>query len=95
MLGACSDFLSISPLDKISMEDFWNEKADVDNVVAGCYSNMQSKAVVERMMAWGEFRSDNLVGGTNVEGNVNLMNIFKENINGSNTYVKCWLRRQR
>ena len=88
MLGACSDFLSISPLDKISMEDFWNEKADVDNVVAGCYSNMQSQAVVERMMAWGEFRSDNLVGGTNVEGNVNLMNIFKENINGSNTYVK-------
>ena len=34
-LTSCSDFLDIKPQNEIIFEDFWNEKADVDNVVAG------------------------------------------------------------
>ena len=87
-VSACSDFLEIEPLETIVLEKFWNEETDVENVVAGCYSDMQSQAVIERMMAWGEFRSDNVVGGTGIENNLNLSNIFKENINANNTYLK-------
>ena len=36
----CSDFLEIKPQTEIILEDFWNEKADVENVVTGCYSAM-------------------------------------------------------
>jgi hypothetical protein len=85
---ACSDFLQIEPQEIIVLDKYWNEEADVEGVVAGCYSSMQSQSVISRMMVWGEFRSDNLVGGKNFENNVQIANIFKENINASNTYAK-------
>ena len=87
-VSACSDFLEIEPKEIIVQGKFWNEEADVENVVAGCYVSMQSQSVIDRMMAWGEFRSDNIVGGTNIESNLDLSNIFKENINGSNSFAK-------
>ena len=88
LLASCSDFLAISPLETIVLDKFWNEETDVENVVAGCYSSMQEQAVIDRMMVWGEFRSDNVVGGTNIENDLDLSNIFKENINASNSFAK-------
>ncbi len=85
---ACSDFLEIEPQELIVLDKFWDEETDVENVVAECYSSMQSDAVVSRMMAWGEFRSDNMVGGTNAENNQDIANIFKENINASNGFTR-------
>ena len=85
---SCSDFLEIEPQELIVLDKFWNEEADVENMVAGCYSTMQGEAVISRMMAWGEFRSDNTVGGTGIENAADLSNIFKENINASNSYAK-------
>ncbi|MBP5339280.1 MAG: RagB/SusD family nutrient uptake outer membrane protein [Prevotella sp.] len=87
-LSSCSDFLQIEPQEIIVLDKFWNEEADVENMVAGCYSTMQKEAVVSRMMAWGEFRSDNTVGGTGIENATDLSNVFKENINASNSFAK-------
>ena len=86
-LTSCSDFLEITPQETIVLDKFWNEETDVENVVAGCYVAMQEQAVIDRMMVWGEFRSDNVVGGTNIENQTDLSNIFKENINASNTFA--------
>ena len=86
-LGSCSDFLELEPLNEIVLERFWNEESDIENIVAGCYSALQSGDVVDRMMAWGEYRSDNIIGGTNVQNNVSLVNIFKENLNASNGFT--------
>ena len=86
-LSGCSDFLELEPLDVIVLEKFWNEEGDVEDIVKGCYSAMQEQVVIDRMMAWGEFRSDNIAGGTNVDNDINLSNIFKENINASNAYT--------
>src|SRR5574344_1873230 len=80
-LSSCSDFLEIKPLNDIVLENFWNEKGDVDNVVSGCYSAMQTSSFIDRCMVWGECRSDNLIGGTNIDNVASLANIFKENIN--------------
>ncbi len=88
VLTSCSDFLEIEPQELIVLDKFWDEETDVENVVAECYSSMQSDAVVSRMMAWGEFRSDNMVGGTNAENNQDIANIFKENINASNSFTR-------
>lgn len=91
MLGmgftSCSDFLTIEPLNEIVQEKFWNSKGDVENIVMGCYSAMQSQTVIDRMIIWGESRSDDMVGGTNIANNEALSNIFKENINAKNTYT--------
>lgn len=85
--SSCSDFLEIKPQNEIILEQFWNEKADVDAIIAGCYSGMQSEAVIKRMMVWGEFRSDNIGPGSNVQSDGSLEKILKENIDAKNSYT--------
>ena len=75
---SCGDFLEIKDQREIILEDFWNEKADVDNIVAGCYSALQNEGVRKRMMIWGEFRSDNIGSGSNIDSDISLQNILKE-----------------
>ena len=85
---SCADFLELDPKNEIIQEQFWNEKSDVENVVAGCYSQLQDYAVISRMMIWGEFRSENVIAGTDTEKrDVSLMRVLKENIDASNAYT--------
>lgn len=84
---SCSDFLEIKPQNEIVLEDFWNEKADVDNMVAGCYAALESDAAVRRMMMWGEFRSENVMAGIDTQKDMNLYNVFRENITPKNGYT--------
>ena len=86
-LSACSDFLEIKPQNEIILEDFWSEKADVDAILGGCYSGLQEGNVIKRMMVWGEFRSDNIGPGSNVQQDGNLEKILKENIDAKNSYT--------
>jgi len=86
-LTSCADFLEIKDQREIILEDFWNEKADVENIVAGCYSALQDADTRKRMMVWGEFRSDNIMSGNNINSDGNLYNILKENITAKNTYT--------
>lgn len=86
-LSSCGDFLEIEPQNEVLFENFWNEKADVDAMVAGCYARMQDDDVLSRMLIWGEFRSDNVTFGTNIENNKDLDNIMQENLRESNGYT--------
>ena len=52
-LMSCGDFLEIKPQDVITVDDFWNEKSDVENAIAACYSAMTSYGFLSRMMIWG------------------------------------------
>ena len=85
--SSCSDFLQIEPQNEIILEKFWNEKADVEAVIAGCYSNMQDDGVIKRMMVWGEFRSDNIGPGSNVTSDGSLEKVLMENIDAKNNYT--------
>jgi hypothetical protein len=87
-LTSCSDFLEIEPQNEIILEKFWNEKADVDAIIAGCYSGMQEEGVIKRMMVWGEFRSDNIGIGRNITSDGNLEKILMEIIDAKNSYTK-------
>ena len=84
---ACSDFLEIKPQSEIILEDFWSEKADVDNIVAGCYSRMQGEDVLQRFIVWGECRAENVKAGNRIDRDANLENILKENITTKNPYT--------
>ena len=86
-LASCSDFLEIKSRSEIVLEDFWNEKADVDGIVAGCYSRMQSDDVMRRLIIWGEARSENVMAGNNIDKDANLENVLKENITIKNAYT--------
>lgn len=85
--NSCSDFLTIEPLNDIVQDKFWNSESDVENIVMGCYSALQTQTIIDRMIVWGESRSDNMVGGTNIANNESLSNIFKENITAKNAYT--------
>lgn len=86
-LASCSDFLEIKQMNEIILEDFWNEKSDVENVVNGCYASMLGYDIRERMMVWGEGRSDNVAGGRETENQIQLGNVLSENITAMNVYT--------
>lgn len=86
-LASCSDFLEVKPQNVTVEDEFWNEKADVDQMMTGLYASLQDAGVVKRMMIWGEFRSDNVTSGSNIEKDVSLQKIFKEDIDASNGYT--------
>ena len=84
---SCGDYLEIKSTSEIVLEDFWNEKADVDNVVSGCYSALLADGVRKRMMIWGEFRSDNIYIGDNINNDGDLQKVILENIDAKNGYT--------
>ncbi len=78
MLSSCSafdDFLEVLPTDKITGENFWEDKGDLNSMLATCYIQMASSGVVNKMFLWGEARSDNfLLTGSSSEDLRNIMN---------------------
>ena len=85
--ASCSDFLEVKSQNVTVEDEFWNEKADVDQMMTGLYASLQDAGVVKRMMIWGEFRSDNVTSGNNIEKDASLQKIFKGDIDASNGYT--------
>jgi len=85
-LASCNDFLTIYPTDRIVGEDYWKTKADVDQMVDGCYLSMISYNIQERLIMWGGFRSDELVKLQDYNDNT-LDNISAVNLLPTNRYV--------
>ena len=86
-MTGCTDFLEIEPQNEIIMEKFWTDKNDVHSIITGCYSAFQSDANVKRMMIWGEFRSDNIYIGDNINNDGDLQKVILENIDAKNGYT--------
>ena len=77
LLSSCSafdDFLTVYPTNQITGEQFWEDKTDLENVLFACYRQMASDAMAQRMLVWGELKSDNFdLATTSSENLVNLM----------------------
>lgn len=86
-LTACGDFLEITPRDQVTEDNFWNEKIDIDQMVAGCYVSMQSDAFIRRCVVWGELRSDNIYPGTDAQNDVDIYQTLRENLLTTNQYA--------
>src|SRR5574344_2003134 len=82
---SCDDFLTLLPLNEVVLENNWTEKADVESVLLGAYSALETEDCVFRMSMWGEMRSDNIMAGSNPEQDV--LNITKDNIKETNKYT--------
>lgn len=85
--SSCGDFLTIEPKTFISEDNFWNEKSDIDQMVAGVYVAMQDRQVMDRMIVYGEMRSDNITGGLDYTKNTSLYRILKEDLLSDNPYT--------
>ena len=79
---SCTDFLTIYPTDRVVLEDFWQDKSDVENMVANSYRNMVTTDFLNRQVVWGELRSDDVIETTNTgtsEKYINNANLLATN----------------
>lgn len=84
-LSSCNDFLTITPSDKTVLEDYWKSKSDVEEMVTGAYKSMLDEGLIERLIVWGEYRSDE-VEKQQTYSNTALDNINAVNLLPSNGY---------
>ena len=82
-LAVASCDLDLLPLNDVVLENFWTNKQDVQSVVNSCYLGMQSDGYLEKVILWGEGRSDNIVEGQNV--GEEIKNMLKGNLKTTNT----------
>ena len=60
LLTACVD-TNITPYGQTTEEDYWQTKSEVAQVVTKAYSALASVDIVNRMIVWGGFRSDEYI----------------------------------
>jgi hypothetical protein len=84
---SCTDWLDIKPLDKMVLEDYWKTENDVESSILACYSLMASDEFMERIIASGEARSDNVIQGGSDPG-AEIRNILKLTIDPDNALAK-------
>lgn len=56
---SCDDFLTIHPSNEITEEQFWEDKTDLESGIRGCWRQFITSDVMQRLVIWGECRSDN------------------------------------
>ncbi len=83
--ASCDDWLEMKPENEIVLEDFWKTKTDVESVLSACYRSLSERAAIERMIVWGELRSDNMVGGRIQSSD--MTRILDGNLTSQNTYA--------
>jgi len=87
LLVSCGDFLEITPRDMVTEDNFWDEKKDVDQMVAGCYTAMQAHDFIARCIVWGEVRGKDVDGRSDVSGFDDLYQALVNNLLPSNQFT--------
>ena len=82
---SCSDFLNITPLNDVVLENYWTNKNDVQSVVTSCYAGLENADCIKRMACWGEVRSDDIITGLSTPDDEKQ--ILLENILPTNSYT--------
>ncbi len=83
-LGFSSCDIDLLPLNEVVYENFWTNKDDVESVVNACYGAFSHQDVVNRLMVWGECRSDNVQAGQNPSEDLRFL--LKGSIKTTNQY---------
>ncbi len=86
-LISCNDWFDLRPKSETILEDYWKDQSDVLSVVGSCYRAMNEPAFMERLIVWGEVRSDNVIQGLRTSDNGELAKIMNLTLNMSNGYT--------
>ncbi len=82
ILTSCD--LELLPLNDVVLENYWTNKDDVENVLNSCYYALEEASNINRMIVWGEVRSDNVENGPGVSNS--LRHLIKGNLKQTNEY---------
>ncbi|MDR1738642.1 MAG: RagB/SusD family nutrient uptake outer membrane protein [Candidatus Symbiothrix sp.] len=79
---SCNEYLDVRPENQILLEEMWQKESDVEAVLLACYRAMQENDFMNRVIIWGELRSDNMLAGNSAgdaEKKINEVNILPTN----------------
>jgi hypothetical protein len=85
LLSSCTEWLDLRPESEIVLEDYWQTEAQANSVLSAAYRALTLDHAIERMLVWGELRSDNLVEGNGT--NIDMIRILNVNITPTNSYA--------
>jgi len=86
-LESCTDWLNTKPESEIVLDDYWQSEAQAQAVLTACYRGLTTDANIERMIVWGELRSDNLIVGRGFPSyHTDMGKILNVNITPTNAY---------
>lgn len=80
------DFLTLKPLNAVSVENYWEKKSEVESCIASCYYAMQDANFSKRLIVWGEMRADNTTDNAALQNSVNDYNYYVNNITSQNPW---------
>lgn len=86
LFASCEKWFDIRPESELVEEDFWQDKSNVESAVAACYRALEEPGVMERLIVWGEMRSDNVVAGNSVTDDISY--ILNASIDADNAYTQ-------
>ncbi len=84
-LTSCSDWFDLHPQSETILEDYWKDENDVLSMVGSCYRGMTEISFMERLIVWGEVRSDDVLKGMN--SNEDLDHFLTLTLNANNSYT--------
>lgn len=85
LLSSCSEWLDLRPESEIVLEDYWQTEAQATSVLSAGYRALTLPASIERMIVWGELRSDNVVEGSGTS--LDMLRIMNVNVTPTNAYA--------
>lgn len=80
----CTTWLTVKPEGEVVLEDFWQSESNVESVLASCYRGLTEDDIVNRMIVWGELRSDNMISSGFVS--LDMQKILDGDITSSNPF---------
>ena len=84
-LESCNDWLVLKPQSELILDDYWQSEAQAQAVLTACYRGLATDDVMNRMLIWGELRSDNVTLGGSTPSN-DIINILNVNITPTNAF---------
>jgi hypothetical protein len=89
-LTSCEDWLNIHPQSETILEDYWKDENDVKSAVGACYRAMNEAGFMDRILVWGEVRSDNVIEGRDVGQSQDVERILSLTLNATNSYTSWY-----
>lgn len=84
-LGSCSEWLDLRPEGEMVLDEYWQTESEAEAVMTACYRGLIEDDCTERMLVWGEMRSDNVTEGRSVGDAISKA--LMQEIEPTNTYT--------
>jgi len=84
-LGSCGEWLDLRPEGEMVLDEYWQTASEAEAVMTACYRAFITDDCSNRMLVWGELRSDNVVEGSSVSDPISK--ILVQEIEPTNEYT--------